>query len=304
MYLDNTPAISIGMPILNAGGYLRQAIFSIKQQTFSRWELIIIDDASTDGAVDSIRELHDPRIRIVHGSDNRGLATRLNEAVALARGKYFARMDQDDVSHPDRLERQLRFLESHPEIDVVGSRCLLIDGESQPSGVLQFPTDHEQICRRPWRSILLPHPTWMGKVKWFRRNPYRSPGPYRCEDQELLLRTHRTARFAALPESLLAYRVKGPVPTAKLFRTRATLAFFQFRHCLGHGEPLNALKAIVLFMAKCVHDWVVPSTGRPAKSAHAGVQLANITEHDRARWQLVLPELPAHGAKSAQANRR
>lgn len=304
MSTDDTPVITIGMPIFNAGGYLRQAIFSIRQQTFSHWELVIIDDASTDGAMDSIQELHDPRIRIVRHSDNRGLATRLNEAVGLARGKYFARMDGDDISHPDRLERQLRFLESHPEIDVVGSRCLLIDSESKPLGVLQFLTEHSQLCRCPWRGIFLPHPTWMGETAWFRRNAYRSPGPYRCEDQELLLRTHRTARFAALPESLLAYRVKGPVPTARLFRTRATLAFLQFRHFLDHGEPLNALKAAVLFMAKCVHDWVVPLTGRPAKSAHAGVQLANITKHERARWQLVLAELPAEGAKGARANRR
>jgi glycosyltransferase involved in cell wall biosynthesis len=176
------PVISIGMPIFNAGQYLRPAVLSIIQQTFTRWELIIIDDASTDGSLDSIRELDDSRIRIIKGSDNRGLASRLNEAVGLARGKFFARMDQDDISHPERLARQLAFLESQPDVDVVGTRCVLIDVEDRVSGVLEFPENHDGVCRRPWRGILMPHPTWMGKTGWFRSNPYSSPGPYFCED--------------------------------------------------------------------------------------------------------------------------
>ena len=282
---------SIGMPIFNAGRYLRQAVLSILQQTCSRWELIIIDDASTDGALDTIQDLHDPRIRIIRGTDNRGLAARLNEAVGLARGRYFARMDQDDISHPERLARQLAFLESQPEVDVVGARCLLIDGEDRVSGVLEFPEQHEEVCRRPWRGILMPHPTWFGKTDWFRNHRYRSPGPYFCEDQELLLRTHRSARFAVLPESLLAYRMRGPVPLAKLFRTRITLAFLQFRYFLGHGQPQNALKAAGIFIGKCVHDWTAPLAGRPARSANAGVPLVGMTEKECARWQHTLPQL-------------
>lgn len=287
---SDTPVISIGMPIFNAGRYLRSAVLSILEQTFSRWELIIIDDASSDGSLVSIQDLGDPRIKIIQGTENLGLAARLNEIIGMARGKYFARMDQDDISHPERLGCQLKFLEAHPEVDVVGSRCLLINGESRPLGVLLFPTEHQQICRRPWRSILLPHPTWMGKAEWFQRNRYRSPGPYFCEDQELLLRTHRAARFALLQESCLAYRVRGPIAIGKLFRTRATLAALQVRNFLRHGEPLSALKSVVFFLAKCLHDWFGPLVGGPARSSHGGVLISGMTTDERARWRRVVAE--------------
>ncbi len=285
------PLISIGMPIYNAGRYLRPAVLSIIRQTFTRWELIIIDDASTDGALDSIQDLDDSRIKIIKGSDNRGLASRLNEAVGLARGTFFARMDQDDISHPERLARQLALLGSQPDVDVVGTRCVLIDAEDRVSGVLEFPEFHDDVCRRPWRGILMPHPTWMGKTGWFRSNPYRSPGPYFCEDQELLLRTHRSSRFAVLAEALLAYRVKRPVPARKLFRTRTTLAALQCKNFLSHGELPSALKAAVLFAGKCVHDFLAPLAGRPARSANGGVPLVQMPDQERERWRKVLPGL-------------
>jgi glycosyltransferase involved in cell wall biosynthesis len=288
---DKEPLISIGMPIFNAGNYLREAVYSIISQTFHRWELIIIDDASTDGALDSIRDLDDPRIKIVVGTDNRGLAARLNEAVGMARGRYFARMDQDDVSHPERLARQYEFLNSMPQIDVAGARCLLINDESRIAGVLEFPEHHTEISRCPWRGILMPHPTWLGKIDWFRQNPYRSPGPYFCEDQELLLRTHATSRFAVLPEPLLAYRVKGPVPIVKLFRTRATLGRLQFRHFISLGQPRNAFKAVGAFIGKCLHDWASLLAGRAGRSSTGGVPLVGITARERAYWQQILPRL-------------
>lgn len=301
---SEVPVISIGLPIFNAGRYLRKAVLSILQQTFGRWELIIIDDASTDGALDSIQDLHDPRIRIVRGTDNRGLAARLNEAVGLARGHYFARMDQDDISNPERLTRQLAFLESQPEVDVVGARCLLIDAEDRVSGILEFPQQHDEVCRRPWRGILMPHPTWMGKTEWFRTHPYRSPGPYFCEDQELLLRTHRTACFAVLPEALLAYRVRGLVPAAKLLRTRATLGSLQIRHFLSYDEPGSALKAAGLFLGKCVHDCTASLFGLPARSAYAGVPLLTMGDSEQARWQHLLPESPTEGSDSARSSNK
>lgn len=286
----DAPMVSVGMPVYNAGRYLRAAVLSMMAQTFRHWELILIDDASTDGALASIADLQDPRIRILRGAKNLGLATRLNEAVGLARGKYFARMDQDDISHPERLERQLEFLESNLAIDVVGSRCLLIDGEGHAAGVLEFPSEHGDICRRPWRGILLPHPTWLGKTEWFRRHPYTSPGPYFCEDQDLLLRAHKESTFRSLPEPLLAYRVRGPIPTGKLLRTRATLAGVQVRHFLQKGDLLDGLKAVGAFAVKCGHDLIVPIFGQQARSSYGGVPLIGLTRAESEMWRQVLPQ--------------
>ena len=95
---DTAPLLSVGMPIFNAGKHLRLAVLSIIHQTFSSWELLIFDDGSTDNALESLSDLKDPRIRIFSDGLNKGLAVRLNEAIDMARGHYFARMDQDDVS--------------------------------------------------------------------------------------------------------------------------------------------------------------------------------------------------------------
>src|SRR5450830_847145 len=91
------PLVTVAMPVYNAGKYLRLAVLSIVKQTFTDWEMLVIDDGSTDNAFDSIADIKDDRIRILRDGTNKGLAARLNEAIDLARGQYFARMDQDDV---------------------------------------------------------------------------------------------------------------------------------------------------------------------------------------------------------------
>ena len=99
--------VTVAMPVYNAGKYLRLSVLSIVKQTFTNWELLIIDDGSTDDALKDIADIKDARIRIFRDGTNKGLAARLNEAVNLAQGYYFARMDQDDVSYPERFARQI-----------------------------------------------------------------------------------------------------------------------------------------------------------------------------------------------------
>ena len=289
---SDVPVISIGMPIFNAGGYLRKAVFSIIEQTFRRWELIIIDDASTDGALDSIRDLNDPRIRIVRGNENRGLATRLNEAVALALGQYFARMDQDDISHPDRLNSQIVYLEAHPEIDIVASRCLLIDGENRPSGILEFPAEHNEICKRPYSGILLPHPTWMGRTAWFRANPYRSPGPFFCEDQELLLRIYQNSRFHVIPKALLAYRVRGSIRLSKLIKTRVALGSLQCQHFMQRCELIFCFKSILITFCKISYDILSSLFFFRCDAGLRAVPLISFSAKEEEDWISILSDNP------------
>src|SRR5690606_319822 len=111
------------MPVFNGGPLLRVALASIVAQTFEDWELMLIDDGSTDGAVAALPQPLDARIRVLSDGTNQGLAARLNQAIAMARGPYFARMDQDDVAHPERLERQLRYMQDNPATDLLGTKC-------------------------------------------------------------------------------------------------------------------------------------------------------------------------------------
>ena len=205
--MADRPLVTVGMPVYNAAATVATAVRSICLQTFTDWELIVIDDGATDRIVEVMRDFPDPRIRFIQSpAGNQGLATRLNQCVDLARGRYFARMDADDVSYPERLERQVNYLQEHPEIDLLGTRALLFKGEGNPFGLYAKAFDHAEICRLPYWGFPLAHPTWMGKHEWFASHRYEERHT-RCEDQELLLRTFEHSQFAALPDVLLGYRM-------------------------------------------------------------------------------------------------
>jgi glycosyltransferase involved in cell wall biosynthesis len=244
------PLISVAMPVYNAGPYLRLAVQSILAQSFTQWELLLIDDGSTDDALRGIDDLTDPRIRVFRDGHNRGLAARLNEACALARGSYLARMDQDDVSYPERFRRQFEALQNQPGLDLIACRAVTIDEDNRLTGVFAFAGSHEQICAHPWRGFYFPHPAWMGRIEWFRQNRYaQDPAPYFCEDQELLTRSWRHSRFGALDEVLFAYRVRRVVNWVKLAKTRRAIAGMQlrlFRQQRLWGQLLLALAAYAL----------------------------------------------------------
>jgi len=208
--LDARPLISVLLPVFNGGKMLARAVHSILSQTLKDFELIVINDGSTDKAVSEIQAFGHPRIHIIGDATRRGLAVRLNEGINTARGKYIARMDADDVAFAGRFEKQVAFLEANSDIDLVGCRAIafrdLPGGGHDLIGLLPFAARHENICARPWRGFPLAHPTWMGRADWFRRFRYAMPEIKRAEDQELLLRSHEASRFACLPDVLLAYR--------------------------------------------------------------------------------------------------
>lgn len=195
----------------NASATVGLAVQSILTQTYQNWELIIIDDGSTDRTGEILSEMQDSRIRLIQEPlGNFGLASRLNQCVRLARGQYVARMDADDVAYPHRLERQVQYLEKHHDIDLLGTGAVIFKGDGEMVGRYPTACSHETICRRPWWGFPLAHPTWMGKRTWFVDHPY-SERDVRCEDQVVLLQSFSHSRFAAIAEVLLGYRVSGIV---------------------------------------------------------------------------------------------
>ena len=203
--IDGSPSVSIGMPVYNGAETLAAAIRSIISQTYQNWELLIMDDGSTDGSEHIAASFGDPRIRVIRGDDNRGIVYRLNEAVRLAQGDYFARMDADDISFPERVAHQVSYLDKHPEISLVGAQVLVFSGEGVVKGSVPVYGSHDEIVARPWMGFCLAHPTWMGRRDWFLANPY-DQSANGAEDQQLLFRTRKTNRFACLQEILLGYR--------------------------------------------------------------------------------------------------
>jgi glycosyltransferase involved in cell wall biosynthesis len=214
----NTPLVSIAMPFYNAEQTIGAAIRSILLQSYPDWELLLCDDGSADASLAVARSFGDPRIVLWGDRRRLELGARLNECIARARGQYLARMDADDVAYPRRLERQLRYLEEHPEVDLAGGWAVLFAGAGAAFGKRTDPPAHRDITRWPLYSFKLIHPTFMAKTAWFRRYWYRADA-IRCEDHDLLYRARESSRYANLPEIMLGYR-QGTMDLRKRLRSR------------------------------------------------------------------------------------
>ena len=251
---DGEPRVTVALAVLNGGEALKHAICSVINQSWPHWELLLLDDGSTDEAIGRLPFLYDPRIVVIRDGQNLGLSSRLNQAIDIAKGEYVARMDHDDICHPERFARQVAFLDGHPEVDVLATQCLTMDEQEQLVGRLPSAINHSDICRRPWQGFYMAHPTWMGRTEWFRRNGYQNPAPYCCEDQELLLRAHYSSCYHTLPEHLLAYRIHAHTSWKKQFRTRVSMAKMKVRHFLDRDELVNSLLSGLIELARIGHD--------------------------------------------------
>jgi glycosyltransferase involved in cell wall biosynthesis len=248
------PLISIAMPVYNAGHFLQVAINSIINQTYQNWELLIIDDGSTDGCCDSVLLLNDARIKLIKDGVNRGLAIRLNQCIEIANGSYIARMDQDDIAFPKRLETHWIFLEENPKVDLVSSYALTFI-ENKLVGHLPYRKAHQQICAAPWNGFYMPHPTWMGKSEWFKKYKYQVPEVKLAEDQELLLRSYNESTFASTPEPLLAYQLRKNVRFSVTFKARSHLLLVQWVLFSKRGQLGNLILSTLTFLAKITFDF-------------------------------------------------
>jgi len=225
-------SVTIGIPFWNARRYLATAIRSVFAQTHQDWELLLVDDGSTDGSVELVRRLDDPRVRLLADGSHRGLCARLNQIASMARGTYLARMDADDAMHPERIARQLAVLRADPGVDLVDTATVTVDDDLTPLGI----RGDRPLDARPeavLRDGLLIHPTVTGRAEWFRRHPY-DPVFVRAEDRELWIRTCATARFTRVREPLFFYR-EGPAGNlANYLRTERTVREILRRY----GPPL------------------------------------------------------------------
>lgn len=208
------PLVSVVLPFRNPGPYLAPAIESILEQTFTDFELIAIDDGSRDGSADVLARFadRDRRVRPVV-QEAQGFVAALNRGLDLARAPIIGRMDADDLSLPDRLERQLAFLERHPEIAGVGTAYRVFTNKHASWRVSRFPCDPAEIRAELMTRNTFAHPTML-----VRREVFDSVGGYRpqfkdAEDYDLWLRMSERFELANLPDVLYLYRWHGSQAT-------------------------------------------------------------------------------------------
>jgi hypothetical protein len=194
------------MAVFNSERYLRDSVESILGQTFTDFEFLIIDDGSTDSSVQIIQSYTDPRICLVHNSGNLGLAASLNKGLALALGEYIARMDADDISRPERLSRQVYFMDEHPLVGVCGSWVQFFPKPN--NNVWKLPERSEEIRCWQFHTVGVAHPSVMLRRQFFTQHGLMYDPLYRyAQDYELWGRAIRHMGFANIPEVLLDYRI-------------------------------------------------------------------------------------------------
>jgi glycosyltransferase involved in cell wall biosynthesis len=205
---DPKPTASVLIPVYNGEAYLVQAVNSVLKQTFTDFEVLLLDDGSTDRSREIMESFAQTDSRCqVHSWTNRGIVATLNHGLQLAVGKYIVRMDSDDICTPDRFDKQVRYLESHPECVVVGARVLWIDPAGLPLRTAGDYFDHSDIDAENMRGgQVLHHP-----AVTIRRDALLSSGGYRegfrhAEDLDLFLRLAEVGKVTNLPDVLLSYR--------------------------------------------------------------------------------------------------
>ncbi len=202
------PSISVVMPVFNGEKYLSEAIKSVLNQTYNDFKLILINDGSTDNTEQIIKSFDDSRIVYIKNDGNKGLAFSFNAGITKAIGRYIARMDADDICEKNRFEKQLNFLESNPDIGIVGSSVIMIDERGNKIKILNRETSHINIKWSSLFSTPMFHPSVMGKTEIFKNNLY-DENFKNSEDYELWSRLLFSTNiiFANIAEPLLRYRV-------------------------------------------------------------------------------------------------
>ncbi len=249
--LSDAPALSVAMSVYNNAPYLDLAIHSIVQQSFGDFEFLIVNDGSTDGSAEIIDAwaAKDARIRAIH-QPNKGFIASLNRLFDEARAPWIARMDGDDVSHPERFARQLAFLNANPGHGVISCSARLVgpDGKQLAKERVDRPHDHDGIVADMGNGIAINH-----NAAIMPRDIVRAIGGYRpayrhCEDYDIWLRLSEHTRFANIDEELVDYRIyPEQVSNRHLVEQARNAAIAWMAHgerVAGRADPTDGLSQL------------------------------------------------------------
>lgn len=215
------PLVTVFIPVYNSENYINECLDSIFAQTYQNFEILLVDDGSTDRTVEKIKTYHDPRIRLICNGKNMGIPYTRNVGLQEARGKYMAIMDADDISMPERLEKQVSFLEQHPDIDAVSSFYIRF-GERLIEKKVTTPFNKPEEIQ-----ILLlffdpiANPATMVRLETLRKHHLiYNPAYFVSQDYDLFARLSTIGKIAIIPEFLLKYRFGHENITKKSKRDR------------------------------------------------------------------------------------
>jgi hypothetical protein len=308
---DGAPAVSVVLSVKNGGRDLPQALGTILNQSFTDFELIAINNGSTDGTRSYLDSIADPRVRVYHQEDA-GLAGALNRGISLSRGRYIARQDHDDLADPSRIAKQVEFLDAHPDHALVGTRAEIWVGDT-PSGRFHDHPTEDQLLRfdllfnNPFvHSSVMMRKSALDQVGAYTTDPARQPP----EDYELWSRISRHHRVANLAERLTVYREvpasMSRVSAQPFLEKLVTISSENLAHATGAAVPHQ----VHIEIAALVHGAetrvspkpdlegmcaVLAEAGRRIGDGQAGPELAQRVAHAQAqiRHRVMLRQRPA-----------
>lgn len=207
--MTSNPLISIVLPVYNAEKFLKEAIESILTQSYTNYEFIIINDCSTDASWKIIQEYKqkDDRIVAIKNNINLKLSKTLNKGISLSKGKYIARMDADDVSMPDRFEKQVSFLEANNDVGIIGSNIIIINEKNEVIGYRKYQLDDKNIKKNIFYFSPFAHPAVILRSSVLEKAGYYNDDFNPAEDYELYFRIGKYSDFANIDQNLLKYRI-------------------------------------------------------------------------------------------------
>lgn len=297
-----TPKISVVMAVYNGDRFLKQAIDSILTQTFTDFEFIVINDGSTDETSDILAHYSKSDSRLqVYNQTNQGFIASLNRGCSLARAKYIARLDADDVAFQDRLERQLRFLEQNPDVALLGGAMVVIDTECNKIATWHYPLTDAQI-----KQVILRVDPFGHSAVVIRKDAFEKIGGYGkafgyAGDYDLWLRIAEQNKVANLADGVTYYRLHpGQVSMKHLQQQVITTIGAQIaakERKIGHADPLSDVELITetLLTKLGVDAEFIREALFKAYRAWAGLMIAAGNEHDAIELY--------HGALSAAPSR-
>lgn len=201
------PIVTVVMPVYNAGLFLSEAVESILNQAFQNFELLLFDDCSTDNSISIIKSFHDERIKSFFSPVNRGYVHHLNEGLRIAKGKYIARMDADDISDLQRLERQVTFMENNPQIGICGTSITVIDNNNKIVRNELYEVEDSKLRVKLMINSCFAHPSVIFRKNVLKEhNLFYNPDLMPAEDYALWCELSAVTKLANLPETLLKYR--------------------------------------------------------------------------------------------------
>lgn len=268
--MADNPTVSVILPVYNGSAYLVEAIESVLDQTWTDFELLLIDDGSTDSTIElASRYDDDPRLIILRNNQNMGLIATLNRGIELARGEFIARMDADDIALPHRLERQVTFLESHPDVGLCGSHVITFWQTGEQNW--RYPEHDDEIRCRLLFSAAFAHPSVMMRRTLLMENHIRYDKDYPfAEDYAFWIRCMPYCSMANIAEPLLRYRLhESNTASRHRIRQRDTVARIH-RELLGwlnivptdddlalHFSLAYRMSGVNQYLLDRIEDWLI-----------------------------------------------